>query len=165
MSIVEKILQLPKGQEQLLFGSFDEYAKLIEHTLHITMIERNGTLKVLGTKEHVENAETMLEQLMEIAQKEGVVTRQNVEYLLSLSMDQLEHAAETMENDCICHTIQGKPIRPKTLGQKNYIDQIRNNMIVFAVGPAGTGKTYLAMAMAIKAFKQDEVSRIIFCLL
>lgn len=161
MSIVEKILQFPKGQEQLLFGSFDEYAKLIERTLHITMIERDGLLKILGTKENIENAERMLEQLMEIAQKEGVITRQNVEYLLSLNMDQLEHVAQTMENDCICHTIQGKPIRPKTLGQKNYIDQIRNKMIVFAIGPAGTGKTYLAMAMAIKAFKQDEVSRII----
>lgn len=161
MSIVEKILQFPKGQEQLLFGSFDEYAKLIERTLHITMIERDGLLKILGTKENIENAEKMLQELMEIAQKEGVITRQNVEYLLSLNMDQLEHVAQTMENDCICHTIQGKPIRPKTLGQKNYIDQIRNKMIVFAIGPAGTGKTYLAMAMAIKAFKQDEVSRII----
>lgn len=160
-SIVEKFLQLPKGQEQLLFGSFDEYAKLIERTLHITMIERDGMLKVLGAKENVENAERLLGQLIEIAEHEGTVTRQNVDYLLSLNMQQLEHAAETMEKDCICHTIQGKPIYPKTLGQKNYIDQIRNKMIVFAVGPAGTGKTYLAMAMAIKAFKQDEVSRII----
>lgn len=161
MSITEKVFQLPKGQEQILFGNFDEYAKLIERTLHITMIERDGVLKVLGTKENVDNAEKMLEQLIEIAEQEGVVTRQNVDYLLSLSMEQLDHAAETIEQDCVCHTIQGKPIRPKTLGQKSYVDQIRKKMIVFSVGPAGTGKTYLAMAMAIKAFKQDEVSRII----
>jgi phosphate starvation-inducible PhoH-like protein len=161
MSIVEKILQLPGEQEKLLFGNCDEYAKLIERTLHVTMIERDGALKVLGTKEHVENAENVLLQLMEILEKEGNVTRQNVDYLLSLNMEQLDGAAETMENDCVCHTMQGKPIRPKTLGQKQYIDEMRKKMIVFGVGPAGTGKTYLAMAMAVKAFKQDEVSRII----
>lgn len=161
MSIVEKILQLPKGQEQILFGNCDEYAKVMERTLHVTMIERDGALKVLGSKEHVENAEKVLAQLMEIAQREGMVTRQNVDYLLSLNMEKLEGAASAMEGDCVCHTIQGKPICPKTLGQKEYIDLIRNKMIVFGVGPAGTGKTYLAMAMAIRAFKQDEVSRII----
>lgn len=161
MSIVEKILKLPKGQEQILFGSCDEYAKVMERTLHVTMIARDGVLKVLGAKEHVENAEQVLLQLVEIAQKEGMVTRQNVDYLLSLNMEKLDGAASAMEADCICHTIQGKPIRPKTLGQKEYIGQMREKMIVFGVGPAGTGKTYLAMAMAIKAFKQDEVSRII----
>lgn len=164
MGITEKIFELPNGQEQVLFGSFDEYAKLIERTLHVTLIERDGVLKVLGTKEHVENAGKMLSELVEIAKREGVVTRQNVDYLLSLATEQteqLEHAAKTMEQDCVCHTIQGKPIRPKTLGQKSYVDQIRDKMIVFSVGPAGTGKTYLAMAMAIKAFKQDEVSRLI----
>ncbi len=161
MSIVEKILELPTGQEQILFGSCDEYAKIIERTLHVTMLERDGALKVLGTKEHVENAEQVLSQLIEIAGKEGTVTRQNVDYLLSLNMERLDGAAAAMEADCICHTIQGKPIRPKTLGQKEYIEQMRDKMIVFGVGPAGTGKTYLAMAMAVKAFKQDEVSRII----
>lgn len=161
MSIVEKILELPTGQEQILFGNCDEYAKIIERKLHVTMIERDGALKVLGTKEHVENAEQVLSQLIEIAGKEGTVTRQNVDYLLSLTTEKLDGAAAAMEADCICHTIQGKPIRPKTLGQKEYIEQMRDKMIVFGVGPAGTGKTYLAMAMAVKAFKQDEVSRII----
>lgn len=161
MDIIEKILQFPKGQEQLLFGNYDEYAKVIEKTLHITLIERDGALKILGRKEHVENAENVLEQLIEIAQKEGMVTRQNVDYLLSLNRKELENAVSAMEEDYICHTIQGKPIRPKTLGQKRYIDQMKKNMIVFSVGPAGTGKTYLAMAMAVKAFKQDEVGRII----
>lgn len=161
MNIVEKILQFPKGQEQLLFGNYDEYAKAIEKALHVTLIERDGSLKVLGSKEHVENAEKVLQELIEIAKKEGTVTRQNVDYLLSLNVEELQDAASVMEEDCVCHTIQGKPIRPKTLGQKKYIDQMRKNMIVFSVGPAGTGKTYLAMAMAVKAFKQDEVGRII----
>ncbi len=161
MSIVEKILQLPEGQEQILFGNYDENVKIMERALHVTMIERDGAMKILGAKENVESAGNVLAQLMEIARKEGVVTRQNVDYLLSLTMEQLDGAAEAMEGDCVCHTIQGKPIRPKTLGQKNYVDEIRKKMIVFGVGPAGTGKTYLAMAMAVKAFKEDEVSRII----
>jgi len=161
MSVVEKLLQLPKGKEQALFGSYDEYAKIIEQTLHITMIERDGMLKLLGTKEHVENAQSVLEQMLAIVEKEGQLTRQNVDYLLSLHKDQLKGAADTLEGDCVCHTVQGKPIRPKTLGQKKYVDQIREKMIVFGIGPAGTGKTYLAMAMAVRAFKQDEVSRII----
>ena len=161
MSIVEKILQLPEGQEQILFGNYDENVKIMERALHVTMLERDGAMKILGAKENVESAGNVLAQLMEIARKEGVVTRQNVDYLLSLTMEQLDGAAEAMEGDCVCHTIQGKPIRPKTLGQKNYVDEIRRKMIVFGVGPAGTGKTYLAMAMAVKAFKEDEVSRII----
>jgi len=161
MSIIEKQLQLPLGKEQILFGNCDEYAKAMERALHITMIERDGMLKILGTKEHVENAESVLKQLLEIICREGQLTRQNVDYMLSLNMEQLSGAADTLEGDCICHTLQGKPIRPKTLGQKNYVDQIRDKMIVFGIGPAGTGKTYLAMAMAVHAFKQDEVSRII----
>ena len=99
--------------------------------------------------------------LVELSKKGEIITEQNVNYALSLSFDNNESSIVTLNKDIICHTINGKPIKPKTLGQKAYVEQIRNKMIVFGIGPAGTGKTYLAMAMAITAFKNNEVNRII----
>lgn len=100
-------------------------------------------------------------QLVELSGRGNIISAQNVDYALSLAFEDKEASLVEIDKDCICHTINGKPIKPKTLGQKQYVDAIREKMIVFGIGPAGTGKTYLAMAMAIKAFKNDEVGRII----
>ena len=103
----------------------------------------------------------MFEQLTKLAERGNEITEQNINYILELHQESKESAIVEIDQDIICHSINGKPIKPKTLGQKNYADEIRNKMIVFGIGPAGTGKTYLAMAMAITAFKNEEVSRII----
>ena len=100
-------------------------------------------------------------QLTALSERGNTITEQNVDYALSLVLEDQEAGIVEIDKDIICHTLQGKPIKPKTLGQKKYVDAIRDQMIVFGLGPAGTGKTYLAMAMAITAFKNNEVGRII----
>ena len=125
------------------------------------MVARDGTLKLIGEAADVKQAESVLMQLLELARRGNTVTEQNVNYALGMILEHRTPDLVSIDSDIICHTIQGKPVKPKTAGQKAYIDLIRKKMIVFGIGPAGTGKTYLAMAMAIEAFKRDEVSRII----
>ena len=144
-----------------VFGQFDNYLKKIERTLKVTVVTRGEGIHVLGDERAVEKAKTIFENLTALSLRGNTITEQNVDYILSLSFEEKENEVLEIEKDLICHTIQGKPIKPKTLGQKAYVDAIREKMIVFGAGPAGTGKTYLAMAMAIQAFKNDEVSRII----
>ncbi len=161
MSIVETMMNLPVEHSRNIFGQFDAYAKLIEKNLGVTLIVRDDKLKILGTEEAAEQAKRVIDQLCLLSERGNAITEQNVSYALSLLPKAQEAAVTEIDKDTICHTIQGKPIKPKTLGQKQYVDMIRKKMIVFGVGPAGTGKTYLAMAMGITAFKNDEVSRII----
>ena len=161
MSIVETMMNLPVEHSRNIFGQFDAYAKLIEKNLGVTLIVRDDKLKILGTAEAAEQAKRVIDQLCLLSERGNAITEQNVSYALSLLPKAQEAAVTEIDKDTICHTIQGKPIKPKTLGQKQYVDMIRKKMIVFGVGPAGTGKTYLAMAMGITAFKNDEVSRII----
>jgi phosphate starvation-inducible PhoH-like protein len=161
MSIVETIIEIPAEQERNIFGEFDAYVKLIERTLNVTIVSRDGQLKILGDAASTTKAKTVFETLLELSKRGSRIEEQNVSYALSLCMEDKIDALLSMDEDLICHTIQGKPIKPKTLGQKKYVDLIRKKMIVFGIGPAGTGKTYLAMAMGIKAFKNDEVGRII----
>lgn len=161
MSLVEKTIDIPAEHEKNVFGQLDAYIKIIEKTLNVTMVSRDGEIKVIGEKANVEKAEQVFGELTELSGRGNVITEQNVNYALSLRFDEKEVSLAEIDSDVICHTIQGKPIKPKTLGQKKYVDQIRSKMIVFGVGPAGTGKTYLAMAMGIDAFKKDEVGRII----
>ncbi|MBQ8845924.1 MAG: PhoH family protein [Lachnospiraceae bacterium] len=161
MSIVETMMNLPVEHSRNIFGQFDAYAKLIEKNLGVTLIVRDDKLKILGTAEAAEQAKRVIDQLCLLSERGNAITEQNVSYALSLLPKAQEAAVTEIDKDTICHTIQGKPIKPKTLGQKQYVDLIRKKMIVFGVGPAGTGKTYLAMAMGITAFKNDEVSRII----
>lgn len=161
MSLVEMTIEIPAEYEQSVFGQFDTFLKLIEKTLNVTVISRNGIVKAVGEQDNVKKAKSVFLQLVELARRGNEITEQNVTYALALCKEEKEDVILQIDQDCICHTIQGKPIKPKTLGQKNYVDQIRKKMIVFGVGPAGTGKTYLAMAMAVNAFKNDEVSKII----
>ena len=161
MSEIESNIDIPAEHERNIFGQFDAYLKKIERALDVTVLSRNGTVKLMGSPENVKQAQAVFEQLKALSLRGNIIDEQNVNYMLSLSMEGKEKAAVEIDRDCICHTIQGKPIKPKTLGQKQYVDMIREKMIVFGCGPAGTGKTYLAMAMAITAFKNDEVGRII----
>ena len=154
-------MEVPMEHEQNVCGKLDCHIKVIERTLNVTVVARNGQMKVIGNQGKVEQARRVMQNLITLSERGNVITEQNVNYALALSMEEKEDAIVEIDGDLICHTIQGKPIKPKTLGQKNYIDQIRKKMIVFGVGPAGTGKTYLAMAMAITAFKNDEVNKII----
>ncbi|MBQ9768266.1 MAG: PhoH family protein [Lachnospiraceae bacterium] len=161
MSIVELMMELQTEHSKNIFGQFDAYAKLIERNLGVTLIVRDDKLKILGSPEATEQAKRVIEQLCLLSERGNTITEQNVTYALSLLPQEKEAQITEIDKELICHTIQGKPIKPKTLGQKQYVDMIRKKMIVFGVGPAGTGKTYLAMAMGITSFKNDEVSRII----
>ena len=161
MSVKESLIELPAQYSSAVFGQLDEYAKKIERTLKVTIIARDSDVKVIGAEGAVKKAAGVLNNLIELARRGNQITEQNVDYALSLTMEEKEAPLVEMDKDCICHTINGRPVKPKTLGQKAYVDKIREDMIVFGVGPAGTGKTYLAMAMAITAFRNDEVGRII----
>ncbi len=157
----EVIINIPMEHMKNVFGQFDTYVKKIERTLNVTIVTRGEGIHITGTEKTVEKAKSIFEQLTSLSLRGNTITEQNVDYILSLSFEEKEGEILEIDKDLICHTIQGKPIKPKTIGQKEYVDAIRDKMIVFGIGPAGTGKTYLAMAMAIQAFKSDEVSRII----
>lgn len=161
MSILEEHIDIPAEHESNIFGQFDAYAKKIERTLHVTLIARDGDVKILGEAIRVNQAKRVLEQLAALSKRGNTITEQNVDYAISLVFEDNEKELVEIDKDIICHTLQGKPIKPKTVGQKKYVDAIRKQMITFGLGPAGTGKTYLAMAMAITAFKNNEVGRII----
>lgn len=161
MSLSELIIEIPAEHERNVFGQFDAFAKKIERTFHVTLIARDGETKIMGEGVSAERAMRVLEQLTELARRGNTLTEQNVDYAISLVYDGQEDEIVEIDKELICCTLQGKPIKPKTLGQKRYVDAIRNDLVTFGIGPAGTGKTYLAMAMAITAFKRNEVSRII----
>lgn len=164
MSEFSKSITVISEYVQNVFGQFDVHAKKIEKAFHVSMILRDDKLKVSGEEKDVEQAVHVLIQLFAVAARGTAIDEQKVDYTIAMSKD---HPQETQENiadldrDIICHTINGKPIKPKTHGQKAYVNAIDKSMIVFGVGPAGTGKTYLAMAKAITAFKNGEVNRII----
>ena len=161
MNPIEIDLEFPSEHGGNVFGQFDVFMKKIEKTLHVNLILRDGQLKVVGGEEAVKKAESVIGELLELSRRGNIITEQNVNYALSLSMEEKSGHLLELDKDVVCHTVQGKPVKAKTLGQKKYLEQISEKMITFGIGPAGTGKTYLAMAMAITAFKNDEVNRII----
>lgn len=154
-------LDMPAEHMQKIFGMQDAYVKKLERDFGVTIVDRNGGVIISGREDMVRKAASVLEQLSIISERGNEIEEQSVDYAITMGMEEQEQVITEIDTDCICHTINGKPIKPKTLGQKAYVDAIRKNMIVFGLGPAGTGKTYLAMAMAITAFKNNEVSRII----
>lgn len=161
MSLTELNLNIPPEHMANVFGQFDAYMKKIEKKFHVTVVNRNETIKILGSPGGTGDAVNVFEQLLELSKRGNTITEQNVNYAISLALEKNTSAIVEIDKECICHTVQGKPVKPKTIGQKNYVDNIREKMIVFGTGPAGTGKTYLAIAMAVTAFKNEEVSRII----
>ena len=144
-----------------VFGSFDENIKQVEKEFSVTVISRGSELKVAGEAENVQKGVRAINGLLTLINRGESLSDQNVRYVLSLVNDGKEDKLEEMTADCVCISAKGKPIKPKTLGQKKYIENIRKNTITLGVGPAGTGKTYLAVAMAVTAFRAKEVNRII----
>lgn len=161
MAITEIQVDFPSDQGSNIFGQYDRFMKKIEKTLHVTLIAREEKIKIIGAEIAGQRAKRVMEQLVALAEKGTEITEQQVDYALSLTLEDKVEAITELEENPIAHTVTGKPIKPKTLGQKHYVDLIREKTIVFGLGPAGTGKTYLAMAMAIQAFKENEIGRII----
>ena len=155
---------IPVEHIKNIFGDFDRYIKKIERAFDVDITERNGAVKIDGkSRASVLRAEAVIDGLLALSTANGGLNEQQVDYCISLGMDGQGHEKDLVEidKDIICRSVSGRPIKPKTLGQKQYVDLIREKMITFGIGPAGTGKTYLAMALAIKAFKEEEVQRII----
>lgn len=144
-----------------LFGSFDENIKLLEREYGVTITCRGADLKVVGDAENVAAAARALNGLLTLINKGEQLTEQNVRYVISLVGEGNEDVLSSMTTDSVCVTAKGRPVKPKTVGQKRYCECIAKNTITFGVGPAGTGKTYLAVAMAVTAFRAKEVNRII----
>lgn len=157
----ERLLDVSVEDMRNIFGKQDHHIRKLEDDLHVKIVDRNGAVRIMGEEAQAEKAYSILKQLAELSRRGNEIEEQNVDYAITMGMEEKETVLTEIDRDIICHTVNGKPIKPKTLGQKQYVDAIRNNMIVFGLGPAGTGKTYLAMAMAITAFKNDEVGRII----
>ena len=154
-------MEIPTDILRMVFGAYDLYVKKLEQSFKVSIVDRNGKVMIRGNGENVNKTKAVLEQLCHSIRRGNEIEEQNVDYAIELGKEDKEDALEEIDGELICHTISVKPIKPKTLGQKAYVDAIRKKMIVFGLGPAGTGKTYLAMAMAITAFKNEEVSRII----
>lgn len=154
-------LDIPVEHEQNIFGQLDKYVKKIEKTLGVSVVLRDGSVLVNGEEHALKHAEYVFSELLELSTRGNQITEQNVDYLLAMTKEEKSVSLAEIDKELLGYTISGKPIRPKTLGQQKYVGQIRDKMMVFGLGPAGTGKTYLAMAMAIAAFKSDQVGKII----
>lgn len=159
--MAEFILDIEIEHAKNISGAFDVYIKKLERTFSVSILERSEGIKITGSDLDVTTVKNILTELYELSKRGNVITEQNVDYAIAMAIENKNNALLEIDADLICHTMLGKPVKPRTLGQKQYVDAIRNNMITFGIGPAGTGKTYLAMAMAITAFKNEEVSRII----
>ena len=145
-----------------LFGNFDENIKRIEKRFDVAVTSHGSMIKVRGEVEDVVSACRTIEGLISMINKGETVTNQNIDYVASLVEDgEDSKIVDITDVNCICITSKGKPVKPKTLGQKQYVEAIRNNTITIGVGPAGTGKTYLAVAQAVNAFRAKQVNRII----
>jgi phosphate starvation-inducible PhoH-like protein len=158
----EKIIEFGKIEDTInLFGNFDTNIRIIEDGLDIKIIIRDDQIKLTGSKENIEKAAAIIERLMILAAQGDPITRQNVSYLVDMAAEGQIDKIKQYSGDCICMTARGKQIKSKTLGQKRYVDAIKDNTVVFGIGPAGTGKTFLAVAMAVTLFKDKQFNRIV----
>ncbi len=160
--MAEKIIHFDDAEKiQQLFGNLDENSKIIEDEYKVTMLFRGDALKISGDEKGVESASGVVDGLIELLSRGEEIKEQNVRYAIEMEKQGAVSELSGLISDCICITSSGKPVKAKTVGQKRYINAIRENTVVFGIGPAGTGKTYLAVAMAVKAFKAHEINRII----
>src|SRR5659263_131056 len=144
-----------------LFGNFDENIITVENEFSVQISNRGDDLKITGETEDIKKAVSTIEGLIRLLGRGEVLNEQSVRYIISLVNEGKEQRIDDLSKDCICITTRGRPVKPKTLGQKEYVESIKKNTIALGIGPAGTGKTYLAVAMAVAAFKAKEVNRII----
>ncbi|HIZ92973.1 MULTISPECIES: PhoH family protein [unclassified Flavonifractor] len=160
--MIEQTINIERMEDVVdVFGSFDENIKLVEHELNVTVVSRDNQLKVSGEAENVMHAVKAIEGLLGLAGRKETITEQNVRYIINLVKAGNESHINDIARDVLCVTAKGKPIKAKTLGQKRYVDAIKKNTITLGIGPAGTGKTYLAVAAAVAAFRDKQVNRII----
>ncbi len=145
----------------MLFGNGDQNIRIIEEHFGVNIVCRGTEVKITGESQAVSMAQRTIDTLLAMILKDGNLSEQNIRYVITLVEQGNEQSMAQMNSSCIAVTLKGKPVKPKTLGQKKYIDAIENNTITFGIGPAGTGKTYLAVAMAVRAFRDEQVSRII----
>ncbi|MEE1053060.1 MAG: PhoH family protein, partial [Acutalibacteraceae bacterium] len=160
---MELLIDIERVEQLInLFGNLDENIKRLESEYNIAITSHSGQLKLTGETADVTNASRAIRCLLEIINKGETLTAQNIDYVINMVADNDDDKISNLTDaDCICVTSKGKPIKPKTLGQRKYIEAIQNNTITIGVGPAGTGKTYLAVALAVNAFRAKEVNRII----
>ena len=160
--VVERIVNAERLEDIIaVFGSFDENIRRIEDALDVRIINRSTDLKVSGDEEMVDKAVRTLEGLLALASKGEAIDEQRVRYLITLVNEGNDAQVEQMTKDVVCITAKGKPIKAKTVGQQNYMKAIQKNTVTIGVGPAGTGKTYLAVAAAVAAFRERTVNRIV----
>jgi len=160
--MTEQIITLEAMEQAVsLFGSFDENIRIIEREFSVSIVSRGADLKIMGDAENVDRAVRAVNSLLVYIKRGEMLTEQNIRYVISLVNEGNEDKLSSMTTDSVCITAKGRPIKPKTLGQKRYTQAIADHTITFGVGPAGTGKTYLAVAMAVTAFRAKEVNRII----
>ena len=160
--MIEQSINVERIEDAIdIFGSFDENIKLIERELGVTVVNRDSELKISGEAENVLYAVKAVQGLLNLAGRKETITEQNVRYIINLVKAGNEEHIGDIARDVLCVTAKGKPIKPKTLGQKRYVDAIKKNTITLGIGPAGTGKTYLAVAAAVAAFRDKQVNRII----
>ena len=160
--MIEQTINIERMEDVVdVFGSFDENIKLVEHELNVTVVSRDNQLKVSGEAENVMHAVKAIEGLLGLAGRKETITEQNVRYIINLVKAGNESHINDIARDVLCVTAKGKPIKAKALGQKRYVDAIKKNTITLGIGPAGTGKTYLAVAAAVAAFRDKQVNRII----
>ncbi|WP_195542723.1 PhoH family protein [Massiliimalia timonensis] len=162
--MAEKVIHIENTEHiYSLFGDFDENLKTLQKYYHVNIVNRGSDLKLSGEEADLEKVSTVIDGLLMMLEKGETINEQNIRYVMNVAEE--DHSLAPIQaltsSDCICLTTSGKPVKPKTVGQKRYVEAIRDNTVVFGVGPAGTGKTYLAVAMAVRAFKAQEVNRII----
>ncbi len=145
----------------MLFGNYDKNIKIIEEKFQVKIVCRGTEVKISGSGDNVEKAQRTINTLLDMIRKGDVISEQNIYYVISLVDQGAEGSLAQINNNCIAVTVKGKPIKAKTLGQQTYIDAINKNTLTFGIGPAGTGETYLAVAMAVRAFRDEQISRII----
>lgn len=154
-------IQIPASLISLIFGNYDSNIKKVENAYDVKVINRGDDIVIEGEQGSIDKAVSVIHFLTNLAEHGENIDEQNLNYIITETNENNSEALDQINDDFICMTVSGRALKPKTLGQKKYVDQIRNKTIVFGIGPAGTGKTYLAMAMAITAFKNNEVGRII----
>ncbi len=145
----------------MLFGNYDKNIRILEEQFQVTIVCRGTEIKITGDNEDVAKAQRALNVLLDMIRRGDALSEQNIFYVISMVNQGTEDSLSQINRNCILVTVKGKPVKAKTLGQQSYLDAINKNTLTFGIGPAGTGKTYLAVAMAVKAFREEQISRII----